>query len=148
MFQFLKNLLARKPKEPGGGSHAVNSGNLAERNGGNIAGHGAGAKSRAAGDSSAGVIGGNPTPKSGGAKGRPTPQGADNKPVKPNGGALSGIFSKLSRKQKREFDAAILAAKGINTYKPMSVQDSIPYLAMYPDGVCHVTGKLYSRSLP
>jgi len=54
--------------------------------------------------------------------------------------------SKLSGRQEKEIAAAIRAAKG-DPKKPQSVQASIPYIAMYPDGVCRVTEKLYSKSI-
>jgi type IV secretory pathway VirB4 component len=53
--------------------------------------------------------------------------------------------AKLTGRQRREVNAAITAAKGDG--KPHSVQASIPYLAMYPDGVCRVTDKVFSRTL-
>jgi hypothetical protein len=43
-------------------------------------------------------------------------------------------------------EKAITAANG-DPDKPVSVQSSIPYLAMYPDGVCRVNEKLYSKSI-
>jgi len=56
------------------------------------------------------------------------------------------MFANLSRRQKKQLDAAILAAKG-DPDRPTSVQASIPYLAMYPDGVCKVTERLFSKTL-
>ncbi|GHU79853.1 hydrolase [Clostridia bacterium] len=53
--------------------------------------------------------------------------------------------AKLTGRQKRQINAAITAAKGDG--KPHSVQASIPYLAMYPDGVCHATDKVFSRTI-
>jgi len=52
----------------------------------------------------------------------------------------------IPREQRRQADAATLAAN-VTTEKPESVQASIPYLAMYPDGVCRVTERLYSKSI-
>jgi hypothetical protein len=52
----------------------------------------------------------------------------------------------LSARQKRQVDRAVRAAKG-DPDKPASVQDSIPYIAMYPDGLCRATGRVYSRSV-
>jgi len=49
-------------------------------------------------------------------------------------------------RQKKEIAAAITAAKG-DPKKPQSVQASIPYRAMYPDGLCRVTEKLYSKTV-
>ena len=46
--------------------------------------------------------------------------------------------TKLSRAQKKEIQAAIARANGTDK-KEKSAQDSIPYLRMYPDGICRVT---------
>jgi len=54
--------------------------------------------------------------------------------------------NKLTGRQEKEIAAAIRAAKG-DPKKPQSVQASIPYIAMYPDGVCKVTEKLYSKTV-
>ena len=62
------------------------------------------------------------------------------------GGNTGGIFANLTKKQHKQVGAAITAAKG-DPDKPESVQASIPYIAMYPDGVCKVTEKLYSKSI-
>jgi hypothetical protein len=40
----------------------------------------------------------------------------------------------------------VRAAKG-DPDRPVTVQDSIPYIAMYPDGLCKVTERVYSRSV-
>jgi hypothetical protein len=48
--------------------------------------------------------------------------------------------------QNKKANKALTAIKG-STNKPESVQASIPYIAMYPDGVCQVTEKLYSKTL-
>jgi len=63
---------------------------------------------------------------------------------KPDGSG--GKPATLSKEQRRQIEAAILAAKG-DPNRPTSVQASIPYRAMYPDGVCHVAGKLYSKTI-
>ena len=55
-------------------------------------------------------------------------------------------MTNLTKTQQKGVDAAIAAAKG-DPEKPQSVQASIPYLAMYPDGVCRVTERLYSKSI-
>ena len=60
-----------------------------------------------------------------------------------NGG---GFFAGLTKKQQKQVNETITAAKG-DPDKPESVQDSIPYLAMYPDGVCKVTERLYSKTI-
>ena len=66
---------------------------------------------------------------------------------KESGGAKKGgMFANLTRGQRRRVDKAITAAKG-DPAKPTSVQASIPYLAMYPDGVCRVTDRLYSKTI-
>jgi type IV secretory pathway VirB4 component len=57
----------------------------------------------------------------------------------------TGNPANLTGRQKRQIDAAITAAKGDG--KPHSVQASIPYLAMYPDGVCRVTDRVFSRTI-
>jgi len=54
--------------------------------------------------------------------------------------------AKLTRRQDRQIAAAITAAKG-DPNKPASVQASIPYRAMYPDGVCMVTDRLFSKTI-
>lgn len=51
----------------------------------------------------------------------------------------------ITAKQQRGIMAAIRRAKGDG--KPHSAQQSIPYLAMYPDGLCRVTDKAYSKSM-
>jgi len=63
------------------------------------------------------------------------------KQKKPDGDIAGASF-----KKRRQIDAAVAAAKG-DPDKPESVQASIPYIAMYPDGVCRVTDKLYSKSI-
>jgi len=60
------------------------------------------------------------------------------------GAKKGGIFANIFR--RRRVDKAITAAKG-DPAKPTSVQASIPYLAMYPDGVCRVTERFYSKTL-
>ena len=52
----------------------------------------------------------------------------------------------LTANQKRQIDRAVKAAKE-NPEKPTSVQATIPYLAMYPDGLCKVTERLYSKTV-
>ena len=46
---------------------------------------------------------------------------------------------KLTRAEKKEIAALIRAAKGDG--KAHTAQQTIPYLAMYPDGICKVTEK-------
>jgi len=64
-------------------------------------------------------------------------QAKQKKPAKPD--------KKLTGRQKRQAGAAIRAAKGDG--KPRTAQSSIPYLAIYPDGICRVTEKTYSKSI-
>lgn len=52
---------------------------------------------------------------------------------------------KLSRAEKKQIEALIRNAKGDG--KAHTAQQSIPYLAMYPDGICKVTDKKYSKSI-
>ena len=59
---------------------------------------------------------------------------------------LNDKYANLTRQQRKKIEAAVIAAKS-DLEKPISVQSSIPYLAMYPDGVCKVTEKLYSKSI-
>ena len=53
---------------------------------------------------------------------------------------------KLTRADRQEINAAILRARGKNK-KEKSAQDTIPYQRMYPDGICQVTDKLYTKTL-
>ena len=50
---------------------------------------------------------------------------------------------KLSRAEKKQIAEAIRKAKGDG--KARTAQQTIPYLAMYPDGICKVTEKRYSK---
>ena len=52
---------------------------------------------------------------------------------------------KLTRAEKKQIAAVIQAAKGDG--KPHTAQQTIPYLTMYPDGICRVTETRYSKSL-
>lgn len=53
---------------------------------------------------------------------------------------------KLTKEEKRAINAAIIRAKGGNK-KEKSAQDTIPYQRMYPDGICRVTDKLYTKTI-
>ena len=55
----------------------------------------------------------------------------------------AGNRRKLTRAEKKEIAALIRAAKGDG--KAHTAQQTIPYLAMYPDGICKVTEKRYSK---
>ena len=57
----------------------------------------------------------------------------------------AGNRRKLTRAEKKEIAALIRAAKGDG--KAHTAQQTIPYLAMYPDGICKVTEKKYSKSI-
>ena len=52
---------------------------------------------------------------------------------------------KLTRAEKKQIEALIRQAKGDG--KAHTAQQTIPYLQMYPDGICKVTKKKYSKSI-
>ena len=52
---------------------------------------------------------------------------------------------KLSRAEKKQIEAVIRRAKGDG--KTHSVQDSIPFRSMLPDGVCRLDGKSFSKTI-
>ena len=52
---------------------------------------------------------------------------------------------KLTRAEKKEIQAVIRKYKGDG--KPHSAQASIPYEAMYQDGVCRVTPRTFSKCI-
>lgn len=54
------------------------------------------------------------------------------------------VKHKLTRKEKREIEAVIRSAKG---GKPHTAQDSIPFDVMYPDGLCKLGEKSYSKCI-
>ena len=53
---------------------------------------------------------------------------------------------KLTRADRKEINAAILRARRKDK-KEKSAQDTIPYQRMYPDGICRVTDKLYTKTI-
>ena len=57
----------------------------------------------------------------------------------------AGNRRKLTHAEKKEIAALIRAAKGDG--KAHTAQQTIPYLAMYPDGICKITEKKYSKSI-
>ena len=59
--------------------------------------------------------------------------------------ANAGAKRKLTRAEKKQIAAAIQRAKGDG--KAHTAQRTIPYLQMYPDGICKVTEKRYSKSI-
>ena len=52
---------------------------------------------------------------------------------------------KLTRAEKNQIESIIRQAKGDG--KAHTAQQTIPYLQMYPDGICRVTDKKYSKSI-
>ena len=54
-------------------------------------------------------------------------------------------FAKLNRRKRREVRAAIAAARRPAT--ELSAQDSIPFERMFPDGICRVEGRFYSKTI-
>ena len=54
-------------------------------------------------------------------------------------------FMKLTRAQRKEIDAVIRKYKGDG--KPHTAQATIPYEAMYPDGVCRLTKNTFSKCI-
>ncbi|MCG4808402.1 hypothetical protein L0P46_11060, partial [Collinsella aerofaciens] len=52
---------------------------------------------------------------------------------------------KHTRAEKKQIAAVIRQAKGDGT--PHTAQETIPYLQMFPDGICRVTEKRYSKSI-
>ena len=59
--------------------------------------------------------------------------------------APAGAKRKLTRAEKKEIAAVIQRAKGDG--KSHTAQQTIPYLQMYPDGICRVSDKRYSKSI-
>ena len=55
-------------------------------------------------------------------------------------------IKKQSQADKKAIQAAIARAKGTDR-KKMSAQDSIPYLQMWPDGICQTTDKHYTKTV-
>lgn len=52
---------------------------------------------------------------------------------------------KLTRTEKKQIAAVIRQAKGDG--KARSAQQTIPYLQMFPDGICRVAEKRYSKTV-
>ncbi len=57
----------------------------------------------------------------------------------------TGAKRKLTRAEKKQIESIIRQAKGDG--KAHTAQQSIPFLTMYPDGICRVTQKRYSKSI-
>jgi type IV secretory pathway VirB4 component len=53
---------------------------------------------------------------------------------------------KLTKADRREINDAILRARNTNK-KEKTAQDSIPYLRMFPDGICHVRNRFYTKTI-
>ena len=53
---------------------------------------------------------------------------------------------KLSRKQQRELQAAVKKAKRDDGV-PRTAQQSIPFQRMFPDGICRVTDRYYTKTI-
>ena len=53
--------------------------------------------------------------------------------------------TKLTRAQRKEIDAVIRKYKGDG--KPHTVQDSIPFQNMFPDGLCRLEGGTFSKTI-
>ena len=52
---------------------------------------------------------------------------------------------KLTRAEKKQIAEIIRQAKGDG--KAHTAQQTIPYIQMYPDGICKVTGRKYSKTV-
>ena len=63
------------------------------------------------------------------------------------GGFFSNLFNRKSKQTTSPTNPNSSQGAGANNALPTTAQTSIPYLAMYPDGVCKVTDRLYSKSI-
>ena len=52
---------------------------------------------------------------------------------------------KLTRNQRKQIEAVIRQAKGDG--KPHTVQDSIPFWNLYPDGLCRLDDRHFSKTI-
>mgnify|MGYP006873668442 CR=1 FL=1 len=52
---------------------------------------------------------------------------------------------KLTRAERKQIEAIIRQAKGNG--KPHTVQDSIPFRNLYPDGLCRLDDRLFSKTI-
>ncbi len=57
----------------------------------------------------------------------------------------AGGKRKLTRAERREIEAVIRRYQGDG--KPHTAQDSIPYEAMYPDGICRIDRRTFSKTI-
>ncbi len=53
---------------------------------------------------------------------------------------------RLTRTQRKQIGEAVSRAKG-GDRKRLSAQDSIPFQRMFPDGICRVTDKFYTKTI-
>ena len=65
--------------------------------------------------------------------------------MRSTGRCVESFNAKLNRRKRREVRAAIAAAK--RPANVLSAQDSIPFERMFPDGICRVEGKFYSKTI-
>ena len=56
------------------------------------------------------------------------------------------IQRKLSREERNRIESAIARAKR-DSKVPATAQQTIPYLRMHPDGICHVVDALYTKTI-
>lgn len=61
------------------------------------------------------------------------------------GSAKPNPSRKLTRAEKKQIAEIIRQAKGDG--KAHTAQQTIPYIQMYPDGICKVTGRKYSKTV-
>ena len=59
---------------------------------------------------------------------------------------MSTTKRKLTRKEKKQIEAAIVKAKRTDK-KELSAQDTIPYERMWPDGICRVADCYYTKTI-
>ena len=65
--------------------------------------------------------------------------------MRSTGRCIESFNAKLNRRKRREVRAAIAAAK--RPANVLSAQDSIPFERMFPDGICRVEGRFYSKTI-
>ncbi len=61
------------------------------------------------------------------------------------GNAQPAAKRKLTRAERKQIEAIIRQAKGDG--KPHTVQDSIPFRNLYPDGLCRLDDRLFSKTI-
>ncbi len=65
--------------------------------------------------------------------------------MRSTGRCIESFNAKLNRRKRREVRAAIAAAR--RPANVLSAQDSIPFERMFPDGICRVEGRFYSKTI-